>query len=106
MQACEFLPGKPCSLAAGTDACPEKAFVGIDVADTMQQGLVKQCCFDRRFSATKECLEIGEANVEGLDTAAGERLKRPGQGGWRRRGVKAHASEAPRIDKTQFAAGA
>lgn len=44
--------------AAGTNAGAKEAFVGVDVADAVEQGLIEQSGFDGDFAALKEARKI------------------------------------------------
>jgi hypothetical protein len=48
-----FFAGNSGCLTAGTNSSAEERLVGVDVADSVQQGLVEQGCFDRSLAAAK-----------------------------------------------------
>ena len=64
MHARQLVAGEAGSLAAGTDAGPEETFVGIDVADAVQQVLVEQGGLDGGLPAAEERLKLWQANLE------------------------------------------
>ena len=83
--------------AAGTDACAKEAFVGVDVADAVEQGLVEERGFDGDFAGLEEAGEV--MGVDGHRLAA-----------WAAEGrlfaqvEEFEATESPGIDKTNLPA--
>jgi len=83
--------------AAGADAGAEEAFVGVDVADAVEQRLVEQRGLDGQLAAAEELGEVFRSDGGGFGAGAGE--------GWRAgEFAQFQASEAAGIDETHFAA--
>ena len=55
----------------GADAGAEEGFVGVDVADAVEQGLVEQRGFDGGLAAAEEGDEVFEGDGEGFAAGAG-----------------------------------
>lgn len=82
--------------AAGTNPGPKEAFVGVDVADPVEQRLIEQSRLDRDFAALKEARK-----VIGVD---GQRLAPWSAEGWTFAQVEEfEPTESARIDKTDLA---
>jgi hypothetical protein len=60
--------------AFGADSGTEEAFVGVDVADAVEELLVEQGCFDGQTAAMKEPCKLVFTNNGGLGAGAGEGL--------------------------------
>ncbi len=68
----EFIFGEATGRAAGADAGAEEAFVGVDVADAGEQGLVEQGGLDGELAAAEEGGEGVGRDGEGLGAGRGE----------------------------------
>jgi hypothetical protein len=106
VEAVQFLRSEPCGHAAGADFGAEEALVGIDVADTVEQGLVEQRCLDGGASLVKELAEVGFGDVQWLCSGTTEACRiRGGVTLCLFGDVHAHATEAAGIDKAKLAPG-
>ena len=54
----EFVAGEASGVARGADAGAEEGFVGVDVADAVQEGLVEERGLDGGFSIAEEADEV------------------------------------------------
>ena len=59
-------------MATGADFGVEEAFVGVDVAYSVEEGLVQEGRFYWGFAASEEGDEVGERDGQGFATFAGE----------------------------------
>ena len=67
-EAKQLCAGKTAGLAARTDAGAKEAFVGVDVADAVEQGLVQERGLDGGSAALEETEEVFFRDGEGLGT--------------------------------------
>lgn len=70
-EAGEFVAGEASGLAAGADSGVEESFVGVDVADSVEEGLVEERGFDGSLAIAEESDEVFEGDGEGLAAGAG-----------------------------------
>ena len=107
VQAGQLGTGEAGSAPAGTDAGPEEALIGIDIADPMEEGLVEEGCLDGGLPTTEEILKRGQADVQWLKAGSCE-VGRLGGGllfnsrFWR---MQAHAAEAAGVHEAKLATG-
>ena len=102
MQAIEFLCGQAGGHTAGADFGAEEALIGVDVANTVQEGLIEQGRLDGGAAAVEELAEVGFGDLQGLcaGTAKAEAFR-----GFILRcldGMNPHATEAARIDEAEL----
>ena len=76
VQALQFLAGEPASLTSGTDAGAKQAFIGIDIAHTMEKFLVQQRRLDGGSTAAKERAKVVERNLQRLLSGSDEAIPR------------------------------
>ena len=104
MEALELGPFEPPSPAPGADSCPKEALVRINIANSLEQFLVEERQLDGQLAAAKQLSEVFNRNRKRLPArAVKSRGFFPGRVGFSRRVVNSEPTEAPRIDKTQFA---
>lgn len=94
VKAGELVASESSGALRGPDAGPEETFVGVDVADTVEEGLIEQGGFDGELAAAKESDEVVEGDGERLGSRP---LKFDGREG--------EATEAAGINKAELAAG-
>ena len=99
VEAQEARAGDASGDAGGADACAEEAFVGIDVADSVEKLLVEERGFDGELAALEERAEGIRRDGEGFAAWALEWL-----GVFE--GVEAEATEATGVNEAEFVAGA
>ena len=73
-QRLKLLPFEMASRREGHDACAEKAFIGIDIADSSHESLVEKGRFDWSATSLESLLQIraGEDGTEGFRSKAAE----------------------------------
>jgi hypothetical protein len=96
-EAFELGPGETAGGAAGTDAGMEEALVGIDVADSGEQGLVEERSLDGELAAAEESGELGGGDGKGFVAGRVE-------GRSALELAELQAAEAAGIDEAKFAA--
>ena len=57
-------------MACGTDAGVKESFISVDVADSVEQGLIEKRGFDRRFSITEKGNEVVKRDRERFGAGA------------------------------------
>ena len=92
-ESLELGAGDAGGLAAGTDAGAGEGFVGVDIADAVEQGLVEEGGLNGRSAAAEERGEVGGRDDEGFGAGAGVGLAMDGE-----------AAEAAGIDEADLAA--
>ena len=106
-QAGQFGAGEAGGLAGGAKAGAEEGFVGVDVADAVQERLVEQRGLDRRAARMEEGDEVCERDGEGFAAGAGVGcwLLVVGGGVWREMRPKRRGS-TKRISRVAVSPGA
>ncbi len=92
VEAGELGAGEAPGGAAGADAGAEEGFVGVDVADAVQDGLVEECGFDGELAAAEEFGEGFRGDGGGFGAGAGVGAE------------GTEAAEAAGVDEAEFAA--
>ena len=100
-QAGEFGAGEAAGLAAGANAGAEEGFVGVDVADSVEQGLVEQRGLDGGLAAAEKSDEVFEGDGQGFAAGAGVGSCRFQVVSCRL--VDGEAAEAARVDEADLA---
>ncbi len=105
VEADELGAGEAAGVAGGADAGAEEAFVGVDVADAVEDGLVEEGGLDGELTAAEEVGEVGGGDGGGFGAGAGVAGGLGGVGGGF--GVKVddgEAAEAAGVYEAEFAA--
>jgi len=95
VEAREARAGEAAGNACGADAGAEETFVGVDVADAVEERLVEERGFDGKLAAAEEGDEVVEGDGEGFASGS---CKGAGS-------VKGEAAETAGVDKAELAAG-
>ena len=91
-QPLELCPGDACCLPARADTGARESFIGVDVADAVQQRLIEQGRFDGSFTTAEEPGEVCSGDPQRLFAGAGVGLAMDGE-----------AAEASWIDEANLA---
>src|ERR1700681_1807751 len=94
MKFLEFLRCQPMRTAARTYRGTKQTFVGIDVADAMQQLLIQQRCFDKRCALSKQRREFSKLNGQRFGTRPSEST-----------GADFQTAKTPGVDEPQLTSG-